>query len=191
MEKLSDLIHKGAGAEAIAQLLDAMDEATRVAEVRAIGGGDQAKLWELAEGRAAPLDVFAPSSETDRTIIYAGRNSLPAFRIFEKRFWRRGDGKGVLGYNEQTMQPFTGPGYFTVRDGDGGEMVFDYTSLPDLQPPGWPALAPNKGVIAGAVYGHMIDYNRRLSRDTYIGRASKKGKLMEAYYLLTRVTSSK
>ena len=64
--------------------------------------------------------------------------------------------------------------------------MFDYNSVDDRQPPGWPAVKPNSGILPGAVYGHMIDYNRYVSKDTVIGYATKKGKPLNQYYLLTR-----
>lgn len=184
-DTFSDLIARGADPKTIEAHLDALDPATRVVEVRATSGTLQEKVWRLVKGHApARMEVFC--GETDQTVIYSGKNSLPAFTIFEKRFWRRRDGRGIEGYNHQKMAAFTGPGYFTARDGDDGEIVFDYTQIPDLRPDGWPPIAPNTGLIGSVVYGNMIDYNRRISKTTYIGRAVKHGKPMNSYFLLTR-----
>lgn len=180
------LIERGASAEEIAGHLDGLDEAARIEQVRACGAGNQKKLWEIIAGKTVNVATFVP--ESDATVIYAGRNSLPVFSLFQKRFWRPADGGSVVGYNHQTMSPFTGPGYFHTKDSDNGELLFDYTELPTLRPPGWPPIKPNKGLIAGPVYGGMKDYCRRVSKDTVLGTAHKNGKPMGQFFLLTRAT---
>ena len=184
-DTFAGLIGKGASAADIAAHLDRLDSRRRIRQVRACGAGLQKKLWNIARGHAR-LDVASFVPEPDRTVVYCGRNSLPVFKIFEKRFWRPGAGGEVVGYNHQTMSVATGPGYFVTRDSADGEILFDYTADPRLQPPGWPDIKPNKGLVAGAVYGGMIDYNRRVSKHTVIGSATRKGKPMGAFYLLTR-----
>jgi hypothetical protein len=184
MSNFCKLIEDGAKVSDIGDHLDALDEAERIEQVRACGAKLQAKLWEAAEGQAVTAQDFV--EEPDKTIIYAGRNTLPAFNFFQKRFWRPADGGDIVGYNHQSMSKITGPGYFVTEDGDNGELVFNYVKTAELQPPDWPGLKPNTGLIPAAVYGNMLDYNRRVSKDTVIGCATKKGKTIGQYYLLTR-----
>jgi hypothetical protein len=184
VETLSTLIAKeSATAAEIAAHLDALSEDARVAEVRACSGALQKKLWGLVEGCGIDTTTFVPEAES--TVIYAGKNSLAMFTHFEKRFWRV-PGGATIGYNQQSMKWFSGPGYFLVRDGDNGELLFDYTATPELQPTGWPSIRPNTGFYS-IVYGGMIDTNRRVSRDTVIGSAARNGKSIDSFYLLTRV----
>ncbi len=186
-ETFVSLIDKGASATDIAAHLDGLDEGERVGQVRACGGSQQKKLWDLIEGHGK-VDVsgFVPDSE--QTVIYAGRNSLPVFNFFQKRFWRPADGGPIVGFNYQSMSKFTGPGYFHTKDWEKGEILFDYTELPTLRPPGWPAIKPNKGLIAGPVYGGMKDYCRRVSEKTVLGIATKMDKPMGQFFLLTHAT---
>ena len=184
MTTLVSLIQEGASIDAIAQHVDGLEEAQRIEQMYACGAKPQAKLWEAAAGRDIKTTDFV--NESDKTVIYAGRNTLPVFNYFQKRFWRPSDGSEVVGYNHQSMSKFTGPGYFVTEDGDNGELVFNYVKSVSLCPPAWPEIRPNTGLIPSAVYGHMLDYNRRVTKDMVIGCATKKGKAIGQYYLLTR-----
>jgi len=184
MTNFCKLIEDGVALEKIGEHLDSLSEAQRIEEVRACGSKLQSKLWDAAEGATVLAVDFV--GEADKTVIYAGRNTLPAFSFFQKRFWRPSDGSDIVGYNHQSMSKFTGPGYFVTEDGDNGELVFNYVKTASFQPPEWPTLKPNTGLIPSAVYGNMLDYNRRVSKDTVIGCATKKGKAIGQFYLLTR-----
>jgi len=187
MSSFASLIEQGAPPADIEAHLDALSADERIRQVRDTGAKLQKKLWELVAGAGA-VSISNFVDVADQTVIYAGRNSLPLFSLFEKRFYRKAGGGLVAGYNHQSMQAFTGPGYFVTEDGANGELVFNYLKLPDYQPPGWPGLRPNKGLIPYLVYGNMIDYNRRVSSTTVIGAATKNGKPMGQYYLLTRAS---
>jgi len=187
MTTFSQLIADNASIDDIEAHLDGLDESKRIDEVRACSSKLQAKLWEAAAGQTVKATDFV--GDIDKTVIYAGKNTLPLFSFFEKRFWRPGDGSAVVGYNHQSMSKITGPGYFVTEDGDNGELVFNYVKEAGIQPPEWPKVRPNNGLIPRVVYGHMLDYNRRVSKDTVIGCATKKGKEIGQYYLLTRARS--
>lgn len=183
---LAQLVAKGASHAELAAHLDALDPSARIAEVRQMGRAEQSKLWELAKGKSTlELDAFVGAQE--QTVIYEGKNVLPVFSFFQKRFYRRASGV-VVGYNHNDgfTTFFAGPGYFSVSGAADGEILFDYTRLPDFQPPGWPAIAPNSGIIPGAVYGGMLDYIRSVGRTTVIGAAFKGGKPRNQYFMLTR-----
>jgi hypothetical protein len=134
------------------------------------------------------IDEFA--DVTGETIIYELKNNLPMFSIAQKRFFRPEEGE-VVGYNHTggLAATFAGPGYFFAKDGENGELEFDYTRLPSLRPEGWPEIKPNTGLIPGITYGNMIDYCRRVSKHTVIGAAFKGGKPRNAYFILTRAAS--
>jgi hypothetical protein len=176
----------------LAAHLDALDVAGRVSEVRAVPAKLQKKLWQVCAGAPAfTLDELVPPATTG-TIIYAGKNSLPAFTIFEKRFCRK-DGK-VIGFNFQSTSLFTGPGYFTVVTSphDARELLFDYITVPAEAPQAdWPKAKPNTGGFAKLVYGNLHDFCRRVSRDVLIGSATRvdkagKEKDIDSYFILAR-----
>lgn len=186
---LLSLVKSGASRQAIAKHLDALPAGERLAQVTAVRHGNLAKLYD-AVGGGAPLTLtdFVPAGETD-TFIFEGRNSLPAFSRFQKRFARVGD--TVVGYNHQTMAVVTGPGYFVVREATSGEAVpdelfFDYTTDPPGIPLGWPRFLRNDVGLSRAVYMNMKDFCRRVAEGVLIGKAYKQGVAMGAYFTLTR-----
>jgi hypothetical protein len=182
------LAREGVKQPDLAAHLDALDTDARVRECRALSGKLQKRLWEACAGAPAfTLDDLVPQSTGDKQIIYAGKNSLALFSHFEKRFVRQ-DG-AVVGYNFQSMSWLTGPGYFTVVQGEGDrarELWFDYTRVPSRAPAGWPPVKANTGGFAKMVYGNLWDYCRRVSRDVIIGKATRLGKEMENYFVLAR-----
>lgn len=178
--------------DAIGQALDAMSASDRVAATRSLGGKLQARLWEAAAGRGATIaDVVPEGVDPSIEVIHAGKNSLPVFTHFEKRFCRvPGDPSILYGYNEGAVRPVIGPGYFVVRwFEDRGEVGVDYYSVPPddaALPAGWPAIQPNERGLQRLVYAKMIDYLRRVSSHVTIGRAYKKGAETGNYFLLCR-----
>lgn len=193
-EDLSLLIGAGADPQALAAFLDGLDTAGRVREVRALSRKALGELYERCKSAPpATLEEFLPSSvPTGQAVHFAGLNNLPLFRIFEKRFVRTESG-AIIGYNHQTMAPVTGPGYFTVVMGAPplqGEVLIDYTKLPspnEKLPEGWPAIKPNDRGLSNFVYKGMQDYMRRVSRDVFIGHATRNGESMPNYFVLARM----
>jgi hypothetical protein len=172
----------------LAEHLDALDSETRVRECRALSGKQQKRLWQICAGAPAFTleDLVPPPLGEGRTVIYAGKNSLPAFTLFEKRFMRK---KGqVIGYNHQATSWITGPGYFTCETSpkDAREILFDYTRVPSETPTGWPQVKPNKAGFSRFVYNGLHDFNRRVSKDVLIGSATRLGKDIDSYYVLCR-----
>jgi hypothetical protein len=193
-EDLSLLIGAGADPQALAAFLDGLDTAGRVREVRALSRKALGELYERCKSAPpATLEEFLPSSvPVGQAVHFAGLNNLPLFRIFEKRFVRT-DAGAIIGYNHQTMAPVTGPGYFTVIMGappKQGEVLIDYTQLPSPDqklPAGWPAIKPNDRGLSNFVYKGMQDYMRRVSRDVFIGHATRNGEPMPNYFILARM----
>jgi hypothetical protein len=178
---------------ALGEALDALagDDA-RVSAIRAIGGRDQARIWAAATGRSTTLgDIVPPDREPATEVIHAGKNSLPVFTNFEKRFCGVADNPEVLyGYNEGMTRSFIGPGCFVARHfEDRDEVGVDYYQVPPddaALPQAWPRPVPNERGLQMLVYAKMIDYLRKVSRHVTIGRAVKKGKETGNYFLLCR-----
>jgi len=181
-------------ASRIAALFDGLSDDLRVALVRSLGRGEQRALYRKVDGFApvALVDLVPPSRGDLEEVRHLGLNTLPAFRVFEKRFCRLPgeDATGpsaLAGYNFQTMSPITGPGYFVaVEDPDRREVLVDYRRLPESKPADWPRIQSNERGLARFVYGFMVDRLRRVSEHVTIGSAARKGREMGSYFALTR-----
>ena len=174
----------------IAGHLDGLDHEQRVTEVRAIGGRLQARLFAAASQDGLDITHFVPADHPNRKFVrHYGKNSLPVFSFFEKRFARPHDGAEVAwGFNFSPVMAVVGPGHFVLRAGNDrhSEMHVDYYSIPEEQLEGAPALKENTAGLQTLVYGNMIDVLRRVSAHVSIGRAVKKGKDTGNYFLLCR-----
>ena len=184
---LTDLLKRGARHREISAYLDALPAAERLEQVLAVTGSAVGKLYDaVADAPQITVAEFCPPDLSEsRTLIYEGRNSLPSFSRFQKRFQRRGS--QVVGYNHQSMSFATGPGYFMTVDGDDfrKELLFDYTQEPAFFPEGWPAYKPNGHMLSRLVYFNMKDYCRRVAKGVIVGAAFKKGVAQNAYFTLT------
>ncbi len=185
---------KGVNPAAIADLLDKLADALRPRVVRDLGRRDQQALYAKVEGFASLrlVDLVPPTRSDLEEVRHLGRNSLPAFKIFEKRFCRlpgspSDSPEALAGYNFQAMSPVTGPGYFMAReDAKTGEILVDYSRLPDQKPLGWPEIRSNERGLSRFVYGFMVDRLRRVSEHVTIGSAARKGKDLGSYFILSR-----
>jgi hypothetical protein len=124
-------------------------------------------------------------------VRHFGKNSLPAFSFFEKRFMRPAEDAAELwGYNFQVLQflsVVTGPGYFLARDSaERGEVDVDYYSVPPESPDGWPPVQSNEKGLSRLVYAYMVDRLRGITSQVSIGRAWKQGKVQSAWFVLCR-----
>jgi hypothetical protein len=177
----------------LAEVLDGLGHEGRVHATRTWDKNRQAAIYEAAKGQPIDFDMLVPASIGPLVeVIHDLHNTLPLFSNSEKRFCRlpkdAGEELELAGYNHASTNPFTGPGYFGVRKGEGeheGELAIDYTKLPKSKPAGWPEIRPNEGGIGALVYGGMIDYMRKVSTHVSIGRAYK-GKAMSAWFTLVR-----
>jgi hypothetical protein len=121
-----------------------------------------------------------------------GKNTLPAFTHFEKRFCRpRGQDPrrpaALFGFNFQALSWLTGPGYYVAHaDPALPEVLIDYRELPPAAPAGWPPLRRNEVGAARFVYGFMVDRLRRVSEHVTIGSAARHGRDLGSWFLLTR-----
>ena len=178
----------------IAALLDGLAPAERVAAIRAAGRPQQRRLYRAVEGHGGlRLGDLVPSQRRAlETVRHFGRNTLPAFTHFEKRFCRP-EGQDAAapfelwGYNFQSTSLFTGPGYYVAcEDAAHGEVLIDYTKLPPHAPPGWPAVKSNERGLSRLIYAFMVDRLRRVSEHVTIGSAIKNGREIGSWFLLCR-----
>jgi hypothetical protein len=176
---------------AIAAFLDGLGHAERVEAIAALQGARvQRRLYEAVQGapRVTLADLVPPDAPPLREVVFEGKNSLPLFTRFQKRFCRPRAGAApdtLCGYNHQALAWLTGPGYFVVHD-DARGAGLDYRDVPAERPPGWPDIRGNDRGIARLVYGDMVDYMRRVARDVFIGSAYRHGKEAGNYFVLCR-----
>ena len=179
---------------AIAALLDGLSHSDRVDAVRALGRNEQRRLYAAVDGfRPLALeDVVPPSVPDFEPVRHLGRNTLPAFTHFEKRFCRpRGADarkpEALYGYNFQSLSPLTGPGYFLAVTAPGRPEVWvDYRRVPPDHPEGWPEIRSNERGLSRFVYGYMVDTLRGVSEHVTIGSAARNGKDMGSWFVLCR-----
>ena len=185
---LADAIRRKTPIDEVAAALDAMTHAERVQQMLPVAGRLQGDLFKLAHGRVTEVDFFVPEGLVDTEVIHWGRNFAPAFNRFQKRFARVGG--EIVGYNEQPMMAFTGPGFFVgeVLTNPEGEREFaiNYTKTPARALPQWPAIAPSGTRFGRFVYGGAHDWMWRVSQHMSIGRVHKGGRWQNQWFILTR-----
>jgi hypothetical protein len=186
--------------EAVRRLLDGLAHPERVDAVRALGRSEQRRLYEAVAGFAPVqlVDLVSPRVADAVAVRHHGRNTLPAFTHFEKRFCRpRGQDAEkpdeLWGFNFQPtawLGRLTGPGYFlAVEDPARGEVLIDYNRVPPAGaalPAGWPPVRSNEVGLGRFVYGFMIDTLRRVSEHVTIGSAARRGRDLGSWFVLCR-----
>lgn len=174
--------------DALEAALDAATHRERVAATRKWNKKIQRRLFEQAEGRRTSIDQFVPHEDTYRPIHHWGKNTVaPLVDHFQKRFARVPDRDDILyGYNESWYRFATSPGYYVAyMDDTTGELVVDYTQLPEGRPDEWPTILPNWFGLGPLIFLGMTDRLRRVSDHVTIGRAYKK-KPMNQWFVLVR-----
>jgi len=176
----------------LARHLDAMREETRIQTIMNLRKRELAPLFEAAAANE-PLRLtdLVPAQVLALTeVIHEGKNSLPLFTRFQKRFCRPPAGADAAaelwGYNEQAFRTATGPGYFVLHASESGELVVDYTRLPPGKVPSWPPIIPNSARLSRFIYYQTTDVLRRVSQHVVIGRAYRKGRPFDAWFALVR-----
>jgi hypothetical protein len=179
--------------EAFARAFESVPHAERVAITESIDRKGQEKLWEAAKAGPVTIGQMVPRETGPlREVIFHGKNSLPMFSRFQKRFCRPAEGVSrdeLWGYNHQALQPVTGPGYFVAYDSPGnafGPVAIDYTKIPTGRAPHWPEIHDNAYRLSRFIYNGTIDYMRRVSEHLLIGRATRAGQAMPNWFLLCR-----
>ena len=191
---LSTLIQDETSLSDIAAWLDEQTAEDRLHEVRGLNKSQQRSLFEQCKD-AQPLTLDDFCGDTNQEVIHEGKNSLPAFTLFQKRFVRLDDNR-VVGYNHGSTMGLIGPGYFVLKETQGtpewtehGSVVVDYYEVLDGQtavPTSWPKIKGNHQGLQMFVYNNMHDFMRKVSTHVSIGSAFKKGKSIDSYFLLCR-----
>ena len=180
--------------QGVADLLEGLGHEERVRAIRSLGRGPQSRLYEAVDGfRPVHLaDLVPPGMGDFVPVRHFGRNTLPLFTHFEKRFCRpRGadpEKPGELyGFNFQTLAPLTGPGYFVASEDPGRPEVWvDYNQVPPSCPEGWPEIASNDRGLPRLVFGFLIDTLRGVSEHVTIGSAARRGHEIGSWFVLCR-----
>ena len=190
--RLQDLLQKDPVAPAeVAALLDGLSHTDRMDALNSLQGPRlQRKLYAIGtqHPRVTIDQLVPPDAPPLREVIFHGKNSLPVFSSFQKRFCRPPKERQrdeLWGYNHGTLGWLIGPGYFVCHDEAVGAAI-DYRQVPPQGAPGWPDVAPNDRGVSHLVYKNMVDYLRRVSKHAYIGSATKLGKDLDSYFLLCR-----
>jgi hypothetical protein len=178
----------------LATLLDGATHDERVTWVRSVGRAGQRRLWQAAAGflPLALSDLVPPQRADGETVRHFGKNTLPVFTHFEKRFCRPAGQDPrrptvLFGFNFQALARLTGPGYYVAHaDPALPEVLIDYRELPPAAPAGWPPLRRNEVGAARFVYGFMVDRLRRVSEHVTIGSAARHGRDLGSWFLLDR-----
>jgi hypothetical protein len=186
------------------RLQKVLDELGHVGRLDTVRGWDRdtlARLYEAAQGfKPVTLDDYVPpGTEPLKEVIHHGKNSLPAFTHFQKRFCKpapeqAASGDLLYGYNHNSafLTGITGPGYYVANKSkwDASEVDIDYTRLPPGKPDAWPVIKDNEHGFGRLVYGNMIDVMRGISSHVSIGRARrlKNGSFewFDAWFVLCR-----
>ena len=184
------LTQKPIDIDAVAAHLDALDTDGRIAAMRTIPGRLQGALWHAVQGkRKVGLEHFVPSEVPDGTFLrHYGRNSMPLFNDFEKRFARpRKDAKELWGYNHSPAMGIVGPGHFVLRkDAEFDTLVCDHYRIPPVQLEDAPPLKSNTWGLSFFVYAHMVDVMWGVSEHVSVGRVVRGGEPQGQYFLLCR-----
>jgi len=178
----------------VARFLDGLSHEERVGVIRGTGRDGQQRLYEAVEGfgQLKLVDLVSPGVESLETVRHFGKNTLPAFTHFEKRFCRGKDAEPerpdeLYGFNFQSLSAIVGPGYFVaVEDEQRDEVIVDYRRVPDTHPASWPEVRSNERGFSRFVFGFMVDTLRRVSEHVTIGSAARKGRDMGSWFMLTR-----
>ena len=188
---LSVLLEPTVDLPRLRKILDELGHLGRVDTIRGWDRKTQATLYEAVQGfQPLTLDDFVPASAAPlREVIHHGKNTLPNFTHFQKRFCKPSNPElhELFGYNHQRLMWATGPGYFVVHPAETeGEVDIDYLRVLGEKPASWPPIRGNDGGFGSLVYGGMVDVMRGVSQHVSIGRARKKGKFMDAWFVLCR-----
>jgi hypothetical protein len=176
----------------VSALLDGLANGERVEAALALGAREQRVLWNAAQGayEITPEQLVPAGTAVDREVRHFGRNTMPAFQRFEKRFYRNDRGE-LFGANFQLWSAVTGPGYFkVVVQPERREIMLDggREALPKSAPAGWPAITPNERGFSRFVYGFLTDHLRKVSEHVTIGMPARHGKPLGSWFILCRAS---
>ncbi len=197
MSRLKELLNRaGVTLAEVTEHLDSLAHPERVIQSRELGKKEQVKLWEISENsKPLDFDYFVPrDAKPLEAFPFDGRNSLPAFTLFQKVFYLDNEGN-LCGYNNAWIGWLVGPGYYMVNrnpKNEEYEIQVNYTRIPSERPAGWPEIKSNDAFPSMFVYGGTKDNLRWVSDDVVIGRAFKMGEdPMPNWFILCRAAPRK
>jgi len=178
---------------AVTEFLDGLGNEERIAEVTNLRRPEQRRLFQAVKDHH-PIRVtdFVPAENAPFSeVVFAGRNTLPAFTRFAKIFCRPDDDDAageLWGYNRSTgfVETTVGPGFFVAYDHGDTEILVDYLRVPPKRPEHWPAILDNDTRLSFFVYNGTQDVVRGVSEHVRIGRASRRGRTMNVWFVLCR-----
>lgn len=188
MPTLNEILsRRGVTSRDVRDHLASLSPEARVREATSLDASRQGVLWKISAGNApVTAEDLVPSAVPDMTPVpFEGQNSQPAFRFFQKVFYRMPGGR-LGGRNVGSLAPLIGHGYYVVEYDRDGAYV-DYTQVPNLAPSGWPQIARNDRGVSTLVFGFMKDYLRRVDDNVLIGHARKPVVGSQGYFVLARV----
>lgn len=181
--------------DAVEAHLDGLDDEERVEVVTSLRRSEQRRLYEAAAGhRVLRVGDLVPEDRGPLDeVVYEGRNTLPAFTRFAKVLCRpddfaAADAGELWGYNRNSsfVETAVGPGYFVAQDHGEGEVLVDYLRVPPGHPSHWPEILQNHQRLSFFVYNGTQDVIRSVSEHVSIGQASRRGRLMNIFFVLCR-----
>lgn len=178
--------------ERLRAMFDTCGNWARINAVRSLTPAQLKVLYDASEGaEALTLDSMVPTGEALTEVIHYGKNGLPAFNHFQKRFCRPdGDDSPdqLWGYNENPgfQMAVTGPGYYVATVNEKGEIVVDYTRVPPRKPASWPPIMGPRERLGFLIWDGMKDHIRKVSEHVSIGMAYLHGKPRNQYFALCR-----
>lgn len=186
---------------AVQDLLNSLDFDARLDACMKLNKTAQRNLYNLCADNPCSLQDLVPAGTPPKTeVILEGKNTLPLFTRFQKRFCVPDTDDDVLyGYNEGGTRWLIGPGYFVAhatdapQAGDGwtgnAASVVNYSMVPpsdDAVVDSWPKVKPNHKGLQFFVYRGMNDFMRKVTDDVSIGSAYRGDKNIDSYFVLVR-----
>ncbi len=189
MPTLKELVTEGASLAAIVQHLEGLPNDRCVAEAMELGSKEQQQLYALAkDAEVIALEQLVPQGQLNQAEVFEGRNSLPLYSRFQKRFFRQSDGR-IFGNNTSPTEWLIGPGYFEVlpsTDQSRGALLIDYSYYPKQGLADWRPVVDNRKGASRFVYGGLQDYCRKVTDDLYICWVFRDGKDQGKTFVLAR-----
>lgn len=180
-ENLAALLAGRPTLAALEAQFDHWDAPTRVGQLAGLGQGGLAALWEITFAAAALgvgdlIPGSRPSFSAGRWVCHAG---LPGWHEFENYFYQ--DEGGLVWGRTQLRHwlPRWAAGAIYLgalaHPENAGQVMLDYSRIPQRAPPGWPELGGGPRRITRRVLGGLKGDLRRLSPGVIMGRASWGG----------------
>ena len=181
--------------QSVADLLDGLGHEERVRAIRSLGRGPQRRLYEAVDG-FRPLclaDLVPPGVDDFVPVRHFGRNTLPVFTHFEKRFCRprgadRQQARRALRLQLPDARAADRARLLRRARGSGPARGVGRLQPGSARPhpEGWPEIASNDRGLPRLVFGFMVDTLRGVSEHVTIGSAARRGRDLGSWFVLCR-----